>query len=102
MRREMTETEGALWKRLRFQQVAGLKFRRQVPVGPFIADFLCFEVQLAFKLDGSQHAGDQAEYDRRRTAWLESQGCRVLRFWNSDVLARPESVMDAIYAAIGR
>jgi very-short-patch-repair endonuclease len=102
MRHEPTEAERALWKRLRFRQINGLKFRRQVPVGPFIADFLCFEVRLILEVDGSQHAEDRADYDLRRTAYLERQGYRVLRFWNGDVLARPESVMEAIDAAIGR
>jgi very-short-patch-repair endonuclease len=63
-----------LWKRLRFRQVDGLKFRRQVPVGPFIVDFPCFEARLILEIDGSQHAEDRADYDARRTTWLESQG----------------------------
>jgi very-short-patch-repair endonuclease len=102
MRHEPTDAELALWKRLRFRQIDGLKFRRQVPVGPFIADFLCFEARLILEVDGSQHAERRADYDVRRTAYLESQGYRVLRFWNGDVLARPGSVIEAIYAAISR
>ena len=97
----MTEAERALWRRLRFDQVAGLRFRRQVPIGPYIADFACLSIKLIIELDGSQHV-DAAGYDARRTAILEERGFRVLRVWNNDMLARPESVMEMVYSAIGQ
>jgi very-short-patch-repair endonuclease len=100
MRKAPTDAERALWLRLRHRQMAGLKFRRQVPIGPFIADFFCRDASLVIELDGSQHAEACAAYDRRRTIWLEECGLRVLRFWNRDVLLRPAMVMDAIAAAI--
>jgi very-short-patch-repair endonuclease len=100
MRREPTNAERALWKRLRYRQLAGLKFRRQVPLGPYIADFLCLEIRLVVEVDGSQHAEDSADDDTRRTEWLGKRGFRVLRFWNSDILLRPASVMEAIHAAV--
>jgi very-short-patch-repair endonuclease len=102
MRKAPTDAERALWLRLRHRQIDGLKFRRQVPIGPFIVDFFCRDAGLVIELDGSQHAEACAAYDRRRTVWLEGHGLRVLRFWNGDVLMRPTLVMDAIAAAIAR
>ena len=64
-------------------------------MGPYIVDFMSFERNLVVELDGGQHA-DQRDYDGRRTKWLESQGPRVLRFWNGDVLGRIDSVVEAI------
>ena len=76
----------------------GLKFRRQDPIGPFIADFVCEAARLVVEIDGSQHA-DNAEYDERRTRWFESRGYRVLRFWNGEVTADLDSVLRVIVAA---
>ena len=64
-------------------------------MGPYIVDFMSFERNLVVELDGGHHA-DQRDYDGRRTKWLESQGLRVLRFWNGDVLGRIDSVVEAI------
>ncbi len=97
----MTEAERALWRYLRFDQVAGVRFRRQVPIGPYIADFACFKIKLIIEVDGSQHV-DAAGYDARRTAFLQERGFRVLRVWNNDMLARPESVVEMVYSAIGQ
>ena len=81
--------------------MAGAKFRRQVPIGPFIADFLCKELSIIVEADGGQHS-DQEAYDARRTAWLESQGYRVLRFWNNEVLENIEGVLEVIQGALSR
>ena len=83
MRRDMTEAERVLWTLLRDRRFSAFKFRRQVPVGPFIADFLCYEMRLIVEADGGQHC--DSEYDLRRTNWLEGQGFNVLRFWNQEV-----------------
>ncbi len=76
-----------------------MHFRRQAPIGIFVADFVWHEGKLVIELDGSQHAETRLAYDTKRTAWLESQGYQVLRFWNNDVLKMPRSVGEAILAA---
>ena len=99
LRKDMTDAERALWARLRRRQVLGHKFRRQQPLGPFIVDFVCLERKLVIEVDGGQHA-DQQQDDARRTGWLEDQGFVVLRFWNHEVLAEPEAVIQAIADAL--
>jgi very-short-patch-repair endonuclease len=74
-------------------------FRRQAPIGAYIADFAWYEGKLVVEIDGSQHVDRQLSHDLQRTAWLKSQGYRVLRFWNNDVLKSPRSVGEAILAA---
>ena len=96
MRNEPTEAEYKLWGFLRCSQLNGVKFRRQATIGRYIVDFVSYEVKLIIELDGEQHAAQQA-YDDRRTRWLESQGFRVIRFWNDDVLYDPEVVVEAIW-----
>jgi very-short-patch-repair endonuclease len=97
MRRNMTEAEFRLWLRLRARAVQGLKFRRQVPIGPFIVDFFCAERRLVVEIDGSQHFAEAAiAADARRTAWLEARGFRVLRLTNPDVMNNVEAVYRAI------
>ncbi|WEK50719.1 MAG: endonuclease domain-containing protein [Candidatus Kaistia colombiensis] len=97
MRRNMTEAEFRLWLRLRARGVDGLKFRRQVPIGPFIVDFLCAERRLIVEIDGSQHFAEAAMVaDAGRTAWLEARGFRVLRLTNLDVMQN----IDAVYRVI--
>ena len=98
LRREMTDAERKLWSVLRNRQLAGAKFRRQQPIGPFIADFVCQEHRLIVEANGGQHAGNMA--DDRRTAFLQSSGYRVLRFWNSDILTNIDGVALAIAAAL--
>lgn len=95
LRRDMTDAEKHLWKYLRNRQFEGLKFRRQQPVQNRIADFLCFEIKLIIELDGGQHSEQIAE-DDERTRQLEAAGYTVLRFWNNDVLANTEGVLEAI------
>ncbi len=95
LRRHSTEAESALWKHLRARQLDGYKFRRQVPLGQYVVDFVCFERRLIVEVDGGHHQG-QAVYDDERTKWLESQGFRVLRFWNNEVLGQIDGVAQAI------
>src|SRR5581483_1370190 len=90
LRKSMTDAERRLWSKLRGQQLAGLKFRRQAPIGPYIVDFVCLERKLVVEVDGGQHARDGT--DDRRTAWLEREGYRVIRFWNNDILRNTEGV----------
>src|SRR5687767_4413459 len=92
LRREATDAERAFWLAVRNRQQGGLKFRRQVSIGSYIADFACVEAMLIIEFDGSQHA-DAVEYDARRTRYLEDQGYRVLRFSNYDVLTNFDGVM---------
>ena len=96
MRREATPPERALWACLKSDQLLGAKFRRQVVIGPYIADFACRSpVKLVVELDGESH-GAQTEYDARRTRYLERLGYRVLRFSNPDVLRNREDVLATI------
>jgi len=96
MRRQPTLAEQKLWSLLRNRRFVGFKFRRQVPIGPYIADFVCYEAKLIIEADGSQHA-DNAR-DLVRDAELERRGFRLLRLWNSDILARPAQVADLVWA----
>jgi very-short-patch-repair endonuclease len=98
LRREMTDAERKLWSTLRNRQFYGAKFRRQQPIGPFIADFVCQERQLIIEADGGQHAERTA--DDRRTAFLESKGYRVLRFWNNEIVTNLPGVAEVIAAAL--
>jgi very-short-patch-repair endonuclease len=98
LRRELTDAERKLWGALRSSKLEGAKFRRQQPIGPFIADFVCQQQRLIVEADGGQHAGSTA--DDRRTAYLESKGYRVLRFWNNDILSNIDGVADIIAAAL--
>ena len=98
LRREMTDAERRLWSALRNRQVDGAKFRRQQPIGPFIVDFVCHERRLIIEADGGQYAENGR--DGSRTAFLESKGYRVLRFWNDDVLTNVDGVAGVIAAAL--
>jgi very-short-patch-repair endonuclease len=97
LRKNLTRAEWKLWQKLRRRQLAGLRFQRQVPLGHFIVDFMCYEVKLIVELDGGQHNNDTAQkYDANRTAWLEEQGYTVLRFWNNDVVNQIDNVLETI------
>jgi very-short-patch-repair endonuclease len=85
LRKNPTDAERLLWRKLRFWQVDGLKFRRQQPLGRYIVDFICLEKSLVIEVDGGQHS-EQVAYDVERDIWLRDQGFNVLRFWNHDVL----------------
>jgi len=101
MRSSMPECERRLWSKLRNRQVAGVKFRRQVPIGPFIADFACVEARLIVEVDGETHGNDEQEArDAARTAKLEREGWRVMRFWVNEVTTELDWVVDRIREAI--
>jgi very-short-patch-repair endonuclease len=101
LRRDMGSAEKKLWYQLRRRQMAGHRFRRQVPIGSYIADFACLSARLIIEIDGGQHNEEANEnLDAKRTAWLESRGYRVLRFWNSYVLDETDSVTETIFNAL--
>jgi len=95
LRKKMTDAERTLWYILRRRYLQNNRFRKQVPLGPYIVDFLCYQKRLIVEVDGGQHA-DQIEYDNQRTIWLEKQGYCVLRFWNNEVLTNLEGVAEII------
>ena len=97
LRRDQTDAERVLWVRLRDRRLNGLKFKRQVPVDKYIADFFCAEARLIVELDGGQHA---TRDESNRTAILEAMGYLVLRFWNNDVLKNIDGVLEEIQRAI--
>ncbi|NNM79388.1 MAG: DUF559 domain-containing protein [Gallionella sp.] len=99
MRKNQTDAEQLIWHLLRGREISLAKFRRQHPIGRYILDFYCVEHQLAVELDGGQHS-EQANYDETRTAFLNAQGIRVLRFWNNEVLQETEAVMEVIWQAL--
>jgi len=95
LRRHLTDAEQILWFRLRGRRLGGWKFKRQVPIDHFIADFVCADAKMIVELDGGQHA-DRAPQDEERTKTLEAMGYLVLRFWNNDVMRNIESVLEEI------
>ena len=95
LRGTQTGAERVLWNALRNRQVLNLKFRRQHPIGNYIADFCCIEKGLIIELDGSQHA-ERAAQDEERTKWLKEHGFQVLRFWNHEVTPNPEGAVEKI------
>ena len=100
LRKSYTDAERRIWQLLRNRNLQKFKFRRQHPIGAYIVDFVCIDKRLVVELDGGQHA-EQAAYDLKRTADLESAGYRVLRFWDNDVLLHTDDVMEAIYRELG-
>src|SRR5271154_4025943 len=99
MRREPTEAERKLWYALRDRRMQSVKFRRQAPIGPYIADFLCVAHRLIVEVDGSQYA--ESFRDEARGAWLAREIYRILHFWNHEVLMTPDSVLATIAAECG-
>ena len=99
LRRELTPCEQDLWQRLRAKRFAGYKFRRQEPIGRYIADFVCLRIRLVVELDGSQHQ-QAVDHDQVRDEWLKTQGFRVLRFWNSDWTQDADAVLEVIWRAL--
>jgi very-short-patch-repair endonuclease len=94
LRRDQTEAEKRLWSHLRNRQLEDAKFLRQFRIGDHIADFACRPLKLVIELDGGQHAGNPADVERTRI--IEANGYRVIRFWNNDVLANTEGVLEVI------
>jgi very-short-patch-repair endonuclease len=98
LRARMTDAERKLWFALRDRRFAGFKFRRQVPIDRFIADFVCFEARLVIEVDGGQHAGSLQ--DRWRDTWFAANGFRVVRFWNNEVLSNLDGVLTVLLAEL--
>lgn len=98
LRQRTTPHEALLWRHLRAGRMQGVKFKRQQPLGFYIADFVALEERLVIELDGSHHAG--SEYDAVRDAELTARGFRVLRFWNNDVTDNLEGVLTRIAEAL--
>ncbi len=101
LRAECTPEERKLWQYLRAKRFGSFKFRRQHRIGPYFADFCCIERRLIVELDGSQHAEPNEEKkDAGRTAYLNAQGYRVVRFWNEQINTEMDDVLEAIYVAL--
>jgi very-short-patch-repair endonuclease len=94
LRRSSTDAEQRLWRAVR-SKLPAYKWRRQMPIGPYLADFACFAEKLVIELDGGQHA-DAISYDEVRSRFIQAQGYRVLRFWNNDILTNTDGVLDRI------
>ena len=99
LRVHATDAEQLVWRRLRNRGLAGLKFRRQVPVDRYTVDFLCKSARIIVEVDGGQHAS-MTERDARREALLKDSGYMVLRFWNNDVLGNIEGVLATILDSV--
>jgi very-short-patch-repair endonuclease len=97
----MTDAEARLWYYLRGGRFMGWKFRRQVPMGDYIVDFVCDRARVIVEIDGGQH-GEQAAQDLVRTRWLEGQGYRVVRYWNNDVLTNIVGVLESLSPALSQ
>ena len=101
LRRESTDAERALWRQLRGRRFQAVKFRRQAPIGPYIVDFVSFEIRLVLEIDGGHHARDpQKRKDIERDRWLRDEGFTVLRFWDTEVLQQMQNVLEVIYRAV--
>jgi very-short-patch-repair endonuclease len=98
LRARMTDAECKLWFALRDRRFAAFKFRRQVPVGPFIADFVCYNARVIVEVDGGQHSASQS--DQRRDRWLVANDFQVLRFWNNDVLRNLDGVLTSLLVTL--
>ena len=95
LRQQSTDAERSLWADLRAKQMLGLKFRRQVPIGNYIVDLVCFSVKLVIELDGGQHA-ERIKADQIRENRLVTQGFTILRFWNHEVFENKTGVLETI------
>ncbi len=102
LRQDMTDAERIVWHAVRAQRLQGARVRRQVPIGPYVVDFVCHAAKLVIEVDGGQHLEPrQKAYDARRRGYLAAQGYRVLRFTNLDVIKNTPGVLETIAAAIG-
>ena len=99
LRQRQTMAERLLWRHLQNRQLAGSKFRRQVAIGPYVADFVSFAARLVIEVDGGQHAMSPA--DARRDRWFAAKRFRLLRFWNNEILDNLDGVLQTIAAALG-
>ena len=98
LRQNMTDAEQLLWRHLRAHRLNGQKFRRQQPIGPCVVDFVHLGAKLIVEADGGQHS--QSESDVVRDEWLTSQGFKIMRFWNNDILNNTDAVLTAILDAL--
>jgi very-short-patch-repair endonuclease len=98
LRRKPTDAEHKLWLICRSLRSLGFHFRRQAPIGPYVADFVWYRGKLVIEVDGGQHENAERHRDQRRTRWLESEGYHVVRFWNNDLLRSPASVGELLLA----
>lgn len=98
LRVDETEPEYRFWGELRNRRLNGYKFVRQIPIGPYIVDFLCRELRLVVELDGGQHC--DSAHDKSRDRWLNEHGYSVLRFWNNEVMRERRSVIDTLMAVL--
>jgi len=99
LRRRQTDAERRLWARLCDRRFLGVKFTRQMPIGPYVVDFCCRERKLIVELDGGQHVA-RADYDSGRTAFLRALGYRVVRFWDNDALVNTDGMLQRIAEAL--
>jgi very-short-patch-repair endonuclease len=101
LRQSETEAEQIIWSWLRAKKLKGVKFRRQEPIGTYVVDFVSFEKKLIIEIDGGQHNfAENKTNDDARTEWLESQGFRVIRFWNNEVGSNLDGVLTQIEEAL--
>lgn len=99
LRRNQTEAEKILWSRLRDRGLGGYKFRRQVPIDPYIADFVCMAARLIVEIDGGQHA-ERVAQDHERERFLQKEGYEVVRYWNNEVLGNLDGVLTTLTLAL--
>jgi very-short-patch-repair endonuclease len=103
LRAEQTNAERLIWMLLRDRRFDGLKFRRQHPIGHYILDFYCEELNLAVELDGGQHNLPEGQkHDMSRSEWLTAKGIRVVRFWSHDVLGDTDTILQAIWDVVSQ
>ena len=101
LRANTTPHERALWRALKELPIDGTHFRRQAPIGPFVVDFFCPAKHLIIELDGGHHNDEEtAKRDRERQLWLEQQGYRVVRFWNSEITENLIAVLERVYVEL--
>jgi very-short-patch-repair endonuclease len=98
LRRNETEEEVRLWSELRNRLLNGHKFSRQIPLGPYVVDFLCREQRLVVEVDGFHHAENRS--DETRTRWLNANGYSLLRFWNHEITGERRAVLDTILGVL--
>jgi very-short-patch-repair endonuclease len=98
LRRNSTDVERTMWRLLRDRRLACVKFRRQVPIGPYVADFASVQHWLVVELDGGQHA--ESASDKRRDAFLTAEGWRVIRFWNGDLIENRNGVLERLLQTV--
>ena len=97
LRNNATNAERVLWHAISARKISGVRFNRQVPIGPFICDFVARSIRLVIEVDGGQH---NDAVDAERTRYIEAQGFRVIRFWNNDVLGNLDGVIEEIVRVI--